>query len=79
MLADETVRTRARNLDSNVLSQKVLSERSEIYDAIMTRAAGPLISRGVMRVNEQFKAGIKPNRRTIFHELLDPFGGGFIV
>lgn len=26
----------------------------------------------VMRVNEQFKAGIKPNRRTIFHELLDP-------
>jgi cytochrome P450 len=23
-------------------------------------------------VNEQFKAGIKPNRRTIFHELLDP-------
>jgi len=26
----------------------------------------------VMRVNEQFKAGIKPSRRTIFHELLDP-------
>jgi cytochrome P450 len=25
----------------------------------------------IMRVNEQFKAGIKPNRRTIFHELLD--------
>lgn len=26
----------------------------------------------VMRVNDQFKAGIKPSRRTIFHELLDP-------
>jgi cytochrome P450 len=26
----------------------------------------------VMKVNEQFKAGIKPSRRTIFHELLDP-------
>lgn len=26
----------------------------------------------VVRVNEQFKAGIRPNRRTIFHELLDP-------
>jgi hypothetical protein len=26
----------------------------------------------VMNVNEQFKAGIKPNRRTIFHKLLDP-------
>ena len=25
-----------------------------------------------MKVNEQFKAGIKPKRRTIFHELLDP-------
>ncbi|KAL5319155.1 hypothetical protein ACEPPN_012204 [Leptodophora sp. 'Broadleaf-Isolate-01'] len=26
----------------------------------------------VMRVNEQFQVGIKPKRRTIFHELLDP-------
>ena len=26
----------------------------------------------VKRVNEQFKAGVKPSRRTIFHELLDP-------
>jgi cytochrome P450 len=26
----------------------------------------------VMRVDEQFKAGSKPSRRTIFHELLDP-------
>lgn len=30
----------------------------------------------VVRVNEQFNAGIRPKRRTIFHELLDPSSTG---
>src|SRR5208282_1304776 len=55
VLADQTIRARARDYDLNVFSQKILARRSEIYHAICSGASSPLIAGRVMRVNENLE------------------------
>src|SRR5580704_15963068 len=55
VLAGEAPRPRARDLDLQVLSQKIFARRSEIYNSIASGASAPLISCGVTRIGEDLK------------------------
>src|ERR1700683_4259674 len=55
VLAGQTAGTRARDLDLQILSQKIFARRSEIYNTIASGAAAPLIAGGVTRIREDFE------------------------